>query len=294
MYTNTNLRSRVLVLGGTTFDHIVYLDELPKGNPVTIHQCRFQETIGSTGTGKSWALHKLGVQVHLISAVGNDSWGQQIQTVLHEQGISHELITDVAGTERHINLMDKYGKRISIFVTTSSNSINFSTQNLQAQLDDHDVIVLNIIGYCQPWADQVKACNKPVWTDLHDFDGSSSYHQPFIDAAQYIQLSSDNLSDYRSLMENLMATGKELVVCTHAEKGVSAISNSTGWIDLPAMEVPVVDSNGAGDNFFAGLLFGWLQQLPLVQCLQLGTKAAALCVQSPQLVSASLNEALLT
>ena len=66
----------VLVIGGTTFDHIVYLNELPSGVPATIHQCRFQETTGSTGTGKAVALHQLGVPVHLVSACGKDSWGK--------------------------------------------------------------------------------------------------------------------------------------------------------------------------------------------------------------------------
>jgi hypothetical protein len=34
----------VLIIGGTTYDHIVYLDQLPAANPTTIHQCGFQET----------------------------------------------------------------------------------------------------------------------------------------------------------------------------------------------------------------------------------------------------------
>jgi sugar/nucleoside kinase (ribokinase family) len=280
----------VLVIGGTTFDHIVYLNELPNGTPETIHQCQFQETTGSTGTGKTIALHQLGVPVHLISACGDDVWGGQIRNYLCKTGVSFDLFTDRAGTERHINLMDANGKRISIFITTSARSITLPENYLKTQLAAYDIIVLNIISYCRSWTEQIAKCNKPVWTDLHDYDGSNSYHQPFIDAAKFIHLSSDNLTDYRSLMQHLIDDGKSLVVCTHAEKGATLLSVEEGWIDMPAVSVPVVDTNGAGDNFFAGFMYGWLQKEPLVRCMNFGRVAASLCVQSLDIVSHQLNK----
>jgi sugar/nucleoside kinase (ribokinase family) len=279
----------VLVIGGTTFDHIVYLNNLPDSKPCTIHQCRFQETTGSTGTGKALALHQLGVPVHLISACGDDIWGSQIRNYLHKTGVSFDLFTDQKGTERHINLMDADGKRISIFITNSSETIDLPDNYLKSQIDTHDIIVLNIISYCRPWASLVSACNKPVWTDLHDYNGNNSYHQPFIDAAQYIHLSSDNLSDYRSLMQRLIHDGKKLVVCTHAKAGASLLSAEEGWMDVSAPEVHVKDTNGAGDNFFAGFLYGWIRNETLHNCMNFGARAAALCVQSNAIVSEQLN-----
>lgn len=279
----------VLVLGGTTFDHIVYLPQLPNGQPTTIHTCRFQETTGSTGTGKAVALHQLGVPVHLISAWGNDDWGNQVNTYLQNVGLSFEKIVDEKGTERHINLMEAQGKRISIFISNSSDTVHYPISSMQQQLQQFDIIVLNIISYCRPWAPLVAASGQCVWTDLHDFDGSNSYHQPFIDAASHIQLSSDNLPDYKACMENLIQQGKSLVICTHAEKGASALCAKNGWMEVSAESVPIVDTNGAGDNFFAGFLYGWMLRLPIPQCLQMGTKAAASCVQSPLLVSPKLT-----
>jgi sugar/nucleoside kinase (ribokinase family) len=283
----------VLVLGGTTFDHIAYLNELPQGQPTTIHQCRFQETTGSTGTGKAIALHQLGVPVHLLSSCGNDNWGKEIRKYLEANGLSFHLFEDPKGTERHVNLMDAEGKRISIFITNSSEEIELPENYLEQQLAVHDVIVLNIIAYCRPWAAVVAKCGKPVWTDLHDYDGASSYHQPFIDAAQYIHLSSDNLIDHRSLMEHLVESGKKLVVCTHGKAGASLLDKETGWIEVPAEQVPIVDTNGAGDNFFAGFVYGWLKGKDLVSCMQFGTRAAATCVQSSHIVSPALDARLL-
>lgn len=283
----------VLVLGGTTFDHIVYLDQLPSGRPTTIHQCRFQETTGSTGTGKALALHQLGVPVHLVSGCGNDDWGKEIEKYLQANGLSFQLFEDPNGTERHVNLMDRDGKRISIFITNSADEIELPENYLRQQLAAHDVIILNIISYCRSWAAEVAQCGKPVWTDLHDYDGTSNYHDPFIEAAHYIHLSSDNLPDYRTCMERFLEMGKKLVVCTHGKEGASLLSKESGWIDVPAETVPIVDTNGAGDNFFAGFLYGWLKGSDLGTCMHYGTKAAATCVQSSHIVSPALDAQLL-
>jgi sugar/nucleoside kinase (ribokinase family) len=192
---------KVLILGGTSFDHIVHLPQLPGPEPRTIHQAGFHEETGSTGAGKALNLQRLGVPLFLYSTVGNDAWGQKIRQHLEAAGVPFCFDIDPAGTERHVNLMDANGQRISIFVTQSSENISFNKGLLEEQLAGADLIVLNILSYCRHLIPLVKAAGKPVWTDLHDYDGRNPYHQDFIDAADYIHLSSDLLPDYRPLME---------------------------------------------------------------------------------------------
>jgi acarbose 7IV-phosphotransferase len=120
--------SHVFIIGGTTFDHIVSLPEFPKPVPQTIHKSSFFETTGSTGTGKALCLTKLKVPNTLYSVLGDDTFGQKIIQHLKEEGIDFIYDFDPNGTERHINIMDKEGRRISIFITQSSDypSINWS------------------------------------------------------------------------------------------------------------------------------------------------------------------------
>jgi sugar/nucleoside kinase (ribokinase family) len=77
-----------------------------------------------------------------------------------------------------------------------------------------------------------------------------------------------------------VAEGKKLVICTHGKAGATLLSPEEGWIDLPALEVPVVDSNGAGDYFFAGFLAGWMNKESLGRCMEMGNEMGAQCVQS--------------
>lgn len=285
---------KVLILGGTTFDHIVHLTELPEPISHTIHKAPFWEATGSTGSGKALHLTKLGVPNLLYSVLGNDSFGHQIIQYLQGQGVDLICDFDPAGTERHINIMDSKGNRISMFVTQSSEKVDFDLPKMTQYLSDATIIVLNIIGYCKQFIPLISELNKPVWTDLHDYDGINPYHQPFIDCAQFIHLSSDNLPDYRPLMERLIAQGKEIVICTHGKQGATALTKDGIWYEQPALTGFLLkDANGAGDGFFAGFLFGYLRQLPVQTCLQLGAVVAAYCITSEQLVYETLDESFL-
>ncbi len=288
------MQHRIAILGGTTWDQMVYLPQLPRQAPHTIHQAGFREAVGSTGSGKALALTRLGIANWLYSAVGDDVYGSAIRQSLAAAGVALHLINDPAGTERHINLMDATGGRISIFVTQSSEKLPHDTGHLSRLLDASTVIVLNIIAYCRDLIPLLQHRPQPIWTDLHDYDGCNAYHQDFMDAAAYIHLSSDNLPGYRSVMEALIRQGKELVICTHGRQGASLLTREGIWLEQPALPVEtIVDSNGAGDSFFAGFLYGWLNGAPLRRCMQYGAVCGAAAVSSPELVHEKLSPAFL-
>jgi acarbose 7IV-phosphotransferase len=281
---------KVFIIGGTTFDQIVYLNELPGNNSQTIHEAPFQETIGSTGTGKALNLTKLGVENTLYSVFGDDYFGQKIIQNLTENKVNFFYDFDPNGTERHINLMDSDGKRISMFITQSSEILDKNILKIINSIKWADIIVLNIINYCRSIIPIIVKYKKPVWTDLHDYDGVNSYHNDFIDGSQYIHFSSDNLPNYFEVMERFIADGKELVICTHGKEGSTLLTKEGKRIDQNAiLSYPMVDSNGAGDSFFSGFLYGWIREETLERCMQMGAICAGLCIGSSYLASEFLN-----
>lgn len=280
----------VFIIGGTTFDHIIHLPQLPSPRPQTIHEAPFHEGTGSTGSGKAFNLHRLGAPLTFYSVLGNDHYGAHIEKDLQKAGVSAFYDYDPKGTERHVNIMDAEGNRISMFVTQSSETIEYNLPRIESAIRDSDVLVLNIISYCRGLASLVKQSGKPVWTDLHDYDGTNSYHNDFIEASEYIHLSSDNLPDYKPVMQRFMEQGKKLVVCTHGKAGATVLTPAGEWLEQAALtHFPLVDANGAGDAFFSGFLWGWMQKHPLQQCMQYGAVCAALCVGSKELSAADLS-----
>ncbi len=281
---------KVLVVGGASFDSIIYLEEFPKPEPKTFHKSEFQETVGSTGVGKTTNLSKLDFNVTFHALIGKDVYAEKIREYLKMPNITFLYYEDGNGTQRHVNIMNKQGERISIFVNNSSDKPNLDFAQFDPLIRHSDFVVLNITNYSRFLIPICQQLNKPIWTDLHDYNLGNSYHQDFIKAANYIFLSSDNLSDYRPFMEKMIEEGKELVVCTHGKNGASGTNKAGQWLEVEAVkDFDLVDSNGAGDAFFSGFLYAHARGYDFQKCLEMGSINGALCIHSRKLYAENLN-----
>jgi sugar/nucleoside kinase (ribokinase family) len=127
---------------------------------------------------------------------------------------------------------------------------------------------------------------KAIWCDLHDYDGRSAFHAEFRDAADYLFVSDERLPDPERFLHEQIAAGKRLVVCTRGAHGAIALAPGGEIVEVAAVPVPeLVDTNGAGDAFFAGFLNAHLVDQPLRECLEQATSVAAACVRSRDLAA---------
>ncbi|WP_297791331.1 carbohydrate kinase family protein [uncultured Marinobacter sp.] len=276
----------VFVVGGASFDTIVHVDAFPGAYAQTVWPNRSYRAVGSTGVGKALNLEALEVPVALHAVVGNDREGQMIRQTLEQAGVETLISETAEPTEQHVNLMAPTGERLSIFVQPPARKVTLEWSSIDQALKGCSIAVINILDYTRPILEEAVRLGVPIWTDLHDYDGSNAHHQAFIDAADVVFLASDNLPDYRQVMARLLLQGKRLVVCTHGAAGATLANAEGEWLEQPAYPVnQVEDSNGAGDAFFSGFLFGYLRGLPERECLQLAAASGALCVKSRSLAS---------
>lgn len=284
---------KVLILGGVSFNSMIYLDDFILPQPHTCFGRRYHETIGSTGAGKALHLVKLGFDVTLYGLIGGDPLGQHIVSYLEDANVSFIYDIDPHGTERHFNLMNRDGQRISVILNSEKSEPKINLEKIDRLISQHDYIVLNIVHYCRATIPLIKNHHKEIWCDIHDYDGVNAYHDDFIDAADYVLMSSDAMQAYRPFMERQIEQGKRLVICTHGKRGATALTSDNRWIDIPIISAyPVQDTNGAGDGFFSGVLYGHAQGYPLGRCLRLGTVVAGLCVTQLELAHPGLSEAM--
>ncbi len=284
----------IFIIGGASYNSVITLDEFPQAISQTIHNCYFDETIGNTGAGKALTLSKLGFNTTFHSLIGDDSFGEKVTSFLKEPNLHFISDIDPNGTERHLNIMNNRGERISIFVNPSSDEPSINYEKFEGHLLGSDYVVINISNYSRNILPICKRLNKEIWTDLHDYDGKNKYHQDFIDAADYIFLSSDNLPDYKPFMKEQIENGKKLVVCTHGKKGATALSIEKKWIEISIIEkYQMKNTNGAGDSFFSGFLLGFSRGYDTRKCMQFGTIIAGLCVEDKFITNKYLNEVLI-
>ena len=281
---------RILVVGGVSWDSILELGDLPEPRQQTLFSRHYHETVGSTGAGKAMNLARLGFDVTLHAMIGDDPWGAQIRERLQRERLRFFHDVDPGGTERHVNLMADSGARISIYTNPGSFEPTVDMDRLEALLAPADVLVLNINNYCRRLIPLARRLGKPIWCDVHDWNGEQEYHHDFVEAADYLFLSSDSLPDYRDFMARRVAAGARLVVSTHGSEGATALTAGGAWIETPAVTVgPVVDTNGAGDGFFSGYLYGHAHGREPARCMQLGAVTAALALTSRELVDPGLS-----
>jgi sugar/nucleoside kinase (ribokinase family) len=283
-------KNQVLVLGGVSFNTMIYLDAFPAPQPQTVFARGCHETVGSTGAGKALNLHRLGFGVTLHGVIGDDAYGRILTHTFTDENLVFLSDIDPAGTKWHVNLMNDAGQRISIFVNSGSPEPEVNWARLEPMMADCDVVALGIVNYCRQAIPLLRHYGKEIWCDIHDYDGANPYHQAFIEAATHIHMSSDAMPDYRPFMQQMIAAGKQMVLCTHGQAGATAVTAAGEWVEMPILpHYARVDTNGAGDAFWAGFLYGRMQQQNLTACMRLGTIVAGLCVTSHELAYEALS-----
>jgi acarbose 7IV-phosphotransferase len=261
---------------------MVFLDAFPEPRPQTIFARGTHETVGSSGAGKALNLRRLGWDTTLWAVVGEDDAGDAIAARMADAGVTFRSVLDPAGTMRHVNLMDARGERISIFANTGTLDLDVDHRTMADHMAAADLVAVTIFPHCRGFLPVARELGIGLWVDIHDYDGVNPYHDDFIAAARRLQVSTGNLPGWRAFAERRLEAGTELVVCTHGARGASLLTED-GWNDLEVDPVEPVDTNGAGDAFFAGFATGWMQGRGAERALAQGAETARVAVLSVEL-----------
>lgn len=280
----------VVVNGPASWNTLVRLDALPEPRPQTLAARSVEHGLGGTSAGKAVTLAALGVDVLLSTVLGDDDPGDEVRAALDRPGL-RVLARPAAGgrTEQHLNLLAEGGDRVSIYLELPE-AQGPVPADLVAALRESPVAVLDLAEHSRPLLDTARRAGVPVWCDVHDDDGAAAYPRAFAQAADVLLVSAARLDDPRAYLDARVAAGTRLAVCTSGSAGALA-RDAAGWWEVPAVRVDVVDPEGAGDAFLAGLLAAHLDGLPTPDGLALASAVAALAVAQPGLGGGSLTRA---
>lgn len=269
------MTDHVLIAGPASWNHIVELDRLPEPVPHMQFALGDWETMGGTSAGKALGLAGLGRRVTLHTLLGRDAEGDRIRDVLTAAGVDL-LVGDGVTTERHLNLMTRDGGRVSIYLATPQPGDDGPSPEAIAAMTDAAAIVLDLAPLSLGLIPAARATGRPIWTDIHDYDGTAEFHRPFIEAADAIFMNADRIGDDPfPFMERCVAGGASLVVCTLGAEGAVAVDARMQRHRVPAEPVEVLDTNGAGDAFMAGVLDATLSRADVPDALRAGARHAA-------------------
>ena len=269
------MTDHVLIAGPASWNRIVELDRLPEPVPHMQFALGDWETVGGTSAGKALSLASLGRAVTLHTLLGGDIEGDRVRDALAAAGVDL-LIGDGVATERHLNLMTRDGGRVSLYLATPQPRDDAPSPEAIDAMSDAAAIVLDLAPLSVALIPAARAAGRPIWTDIHDYDGTAEFHRPFIEAADAIFMNADGIGgDPLPFMERCITGGASLVVCTLGADGAVAVDARMLRHHVPAEPVDVLDTNGAGDAFMAAVLDATLSGADVPDALRAGARHAA-------------------
>ncbi|WP_401000390.1 carbohydrate kinase family protein [Agromyces sp. GXQ0307] len=273
------MSGRVVVSGPASWNRMVQVEHLPEPVPHMQFASGDHETVGGTSAGKALGLAAFGRPVTLFTLIGSDADGERLRGILERvHGLDLDVV-DGGRTERHLNLMTPLGERVSIYLSTPDDRAAPADGRLTAAMEDAAAIVLDLSERSRRMIPDARAAGRPIWTDLHDYDGEAAFHRPFLEAADAVFLNADRLGgDPLPFLRHVVDEGARLAVCTLGAEGAVALASEHGRVTehrVDAVPVEVLDANGAGDAFMSGVLHAMLDGAGVDAALEVGAQHAA-------------------
>lgn len=273
-----NSHPRVCVIGSINMDLVTTTKKLPKKGETILGES-FETYPGGKGANQAVTSARLGANVSMIGAIGNDTFGKTLLQHFKSECISEKgikIIPDISTGVAAITVLDNDNR---IIVSPGANS------KLTPKLIDEaqDIILANDIILLQ--------LEIPIETVQYTVDFAYKHKIPVIlnpapfqiipeDILKKVTYLTPNEIEFLSISEMSLAESiKEKVIITKGEHGVKFISKSGEAISIPGYKVNVKDTTGAGDTFNGALATELARTGELEQAIVFANAAAALSVE---------------
>ena len=269
----------LLCVGVLVLDVIFLVDELPSGGEKMLGH-GMSEAIGGPAAIGGLAAVRLGGQASLLSRVGDDRVGTTILEGFRQAGLDTSAVEIVPGATSSFSAVavDPNGER---------QIVNYTDPRLHAEaprsipaVDPFDAVLVDTI-YPMAAIPALEAAKRRGIPGVVDFDvNPRSGCGEILSLASHVAFSRQGLRSLTSLEDP--EAGLRAVASRHGNwVGVTLGENGVMWLEgssahhLPAFQVDVVDTLGAGDVFHGGFAYGLASGQSVVDALRLGAAAAA-------------------
>lgn len=240
---------------------------------------------------------KLGGNAGFYGCVGDDPFGKFLSDFAAEQTLGYNKIKKIIDRNTTLALVElEEGERKFGFYRKHTADACLQTSDIPELVQTADILHLGSLPMSEPYGRQfydeliarARQAHKKISFDVNyrsglfpDENAARSVYADYAAAADIVKLSDEELSfltgetDLRRGIEKI-ADDTKVVFVTFGGKGSACFSRGQ-LIRMPAMPVRVMDTTGAGDAFFAGVLTV-LDQFPddLERALFTGSACGAL------------------
>ena len=293
------MKQWVVVVGGTNMD-VVARTAAPLV-PATSNPGHTRMSPGGVGRNIAACLGLLGAPVRLVSAVGDDAFGDEALRVTAACGTDVSAVRRAPGrTGTYTALLDSHGE----LVAAVSDMAIIDTLELDTiHLDGAALVVVD--GNLAPTQmAKVQAAASAAEVPVAFEPVSVAKAARLYAQVQDLFLVTPNTDEIGALVgrpdrpwaavHDLHDRGVEHVWMRGGARGSYICRPGARPVHLPAIPVDVIDVTGAGDAMLAGWIAAWLDGADPVEAAREGHRAAAATIASPHAVRPDLAAAMAT
>ena len=265
----------IYVLGSLNMDLCIETPYVPsKGE--TIVGSNFITNGGGKGANQATAASKLGGNVYMCGAVGNDEFGKTLIANLKNAGANTSFVKTVndVSTGIAVIILSQGDNRIILDKGANQTVTESDVDEFLKQATEGDIFLtqlenpIEIIGYGLKIAKE-----KGLVTILNPAPANNE----IIKYLPYVDIITPNETEMEILggKEKLFNSGITKIVTTLGAKGYE-ISTLTESKTYPCIKIVPVDTTAAGDTLCGGLAVGLSRGATLEEACAYGSKAASI------------------
>lgn len=280
--------SKVIVFGSLNMDLSIESDHMPTLGETIMGRC-FIMNPGGKGANQAVAASKLGAEVIMLGAVGQDAFGDQMIAALAEQGVTCEHISRVDECPTGVALITRVGGDNFITIDSGAN-LSSGIGDVCAALDEvacgGDVFLTQLECDFEATMLALKAAHeRGMYTVVNPAPARClpDWVLPHLDLVVVNEGECEMLTgvypaDEQSAclaMRKLRDAGVGTVAVTLGERGSMISSGGDLIVSVPPC-VEAVDTTCAGDTYIGALVAGYARGITLPNAVELATRASAL------------------
>ncbi len=288
--------SRITVVGSYAVALVMEAGRIPaEGETVTGRG--YWATHGGKGSNMACCAARLGADVRLITRVGADAFGDGLIALLEREGVDASQVLRSSALPTAVGMILNLrggANAIAVDPAALSEFLPADLGWLRDSLEPGDVVLSPLeipletalaASRAARERGAVSILNPAPAADLRKCDLSTvDFLTPNeTEARVCLGLAPDDSVPDPAAAEQLLRLGPQHVIVTRGGKGVLWASKEACF-EIPALEVEVVDTVGAGDAFNAGLAVGLCEGRDPLEAILLGVAAASLSTQKRETI----------
>ncbi|MBU9819137.1 MULTISPECIES: ribokinase [Rahnella] len=277
---------KILVTGSLHYDIVIHAHHRPeKGETVMGSGCSYK--FGGKGGNQAVSAAKAGAQVSFAGAVGADTQGDFLRSVLEENGVNTDFVAVSADVPSGMSvaLMDAEGDYGAVVVSNANNRVDATQFGHDAVWQQVEMLLLqnevpeavNLAAAEAAKQRGIRVCLNAAPARAMCSAMQSAVGLLVVNGVEARDLSGiavNTLSDARAAAEWLGGHYPAVVV-TAGEHGVAWCETGERSQSMPAEKVELISTHGAGDCFMGMLCTSLLQGKTLADSVAKANRAAA-------------------